>query len=149
MTDDTLTAAVARLRIDIATERLGKGFTHADDTRTVLAALEAAQTTAKIANGFHGIAVKQRDAAWRECETLRADLEAEQADAASANDDLMSESRERLALLRRFERVVTELRHLEQAYANKHSPQHRAAALNSAQGVLAAIDAAMKGEEDA
>ncbi len=43
-------------------------------------------------------------------------------------------------------RLEDELRHLHQAYANKHSPQHRAAALNSAEGVLRATDSASGGE---
>ena len=39
-------------------------------------------------------------------------------------------------------RLQDALMHLHQAYANKHSPQHRAAALNSAEGVLRATDSA-------
>ena len=42
----------------------------------------------------------------------------------------------------RAARLEAELQHLHQAYANKHSPQHRAAALNSAEGVLRATDSA-------
>lgn len=44
------------------------------------------------------------------------------------------------------ERLRAALLHLVQAYSNRHSPQHRAAALNSAQGLLAAIDAGRRGE---
>lgn len=44
------------------------------------------------------------------------------------------------------ERLRAALLHLEQAYSNRHSPQHRAAALNSAQGLLADVDAARQGE---
>jgi hypothetical protein len=46
---------------------------------------------------------------------------------------------ERRLLLRRansYPRLVEALRHLEQAYANKHSPQHREAALIEARTIL-------------
>lgn len=69
-------------------------------------------------------------------------LESAQQDAADARAELASESSERLKLLRRFENLAAAMRHLEQAYSNRHSPQHRAAALNSAQCTLSAIDAA-------
>lgn len=86
MSDQELAAAVARLREDACTpakvpEKDHVVLVRTADIRTVLAALEAAQAKEKIAKGFHDIAVRQRDAAWRECERLRAALETAQTDA--------------------------------------------------------------------
>ena len=50
--------------------------------------------------------------------------------AANAYPRLMAERRE----------LVEALRHLEQAYSNSHSPQHRANALGSARALLARIE---------
>jgi hypothetical protein len=38
-----------------------------------------------------------------------------------------------------YPRLVEALRHLEQAYANKHSPQHRDAARNEALSILRSL----------
>lgn len=70
---------------------------------------------------------------------------------ADALDGAMQVTRDAIASMRECESRMrsaederdalrSALVHLEQAYSNKHSPQHRAAALNQAAGVLIIVD---------
>lgn len=86
---------------------------------------------------YHGYLHRLAAAAIRCLQAARAAAEQVRADAISSMREC--ESRMRSAEDER-DALRSALVSLEQAYSNKHSPQHRAAALNQAAGVLMIVD---------
>lgn len=149
MTNDDIEALIARLETQPDPLTLTVvSHTQTDAWHKMICEAANAIATLESARAVQDAALSNLRNDLRECairaEHAEAALAAAQADAEQLELDVLTwrdraeeQKVQRLALL-------STLEHLEQAYANRHSPQHRAAALNEAR---TAIDAARAQEQ--
>ena len=128
----------------------GKGNADAKEGVEYIDALKAyAQRKDAEATTWEKEAKFQRDKCWtyiERAESLEQEKAALIAEVEGLRRDAESEQRWATHYAQKMHESNVALQNLEQAYSNKHSPQHRESCLIEARAVLAAIDNAIAGE---